>query len=105
MLAADPGRLLRVQRERVRTARELGVGDVEPESTIVTGTPGPGGVRPSMPICARHHSSPWSGSGVSVTAGTSYVRSLLREDERPARAEALHEPFRDLGLQAPEPQP
>ena len=42
-----------------------------PESTIVTGTPGPGGVTPSRPIWESHHSSAWSGSGVSVTAATS----------------------------------
>ena len=38
-----------------------------PESTIVIGLPGPGGVRPATPIAARHHSVPTSGSVKSVT--------------------------------------
>ena len=41
-----------------------------PESTIVTGTPGPGAVSPEMPICESHHSSVCRGSGVSVVAVT-----------------------------------
>jgi len=45
-----------------------------PESTIVSGLPGPGGAEPSAPITSRHHSSPESGSAcvafcVAVAAG------------------------------------
>ena len=47
-----------------------------PESTMVTGTPGPGGVRPSIPICESHHSCAWRGSGVADVAATSYVCSV-----------------------------
>ena len=38
-----------------------------PESTIVIGLPGPGGVSPATPIAARHHSVSTRGSVKSVT--------------------------------------
>ena len=47
-----------------------------PESTTVTGLPGPGGVSPSMPITERHHSAASSGSGcVSRTDAAARSRS------------------------------
>ena len=54
--AAERLRLLRVQREEIRRAANSGCVSSTPESTIVTGFPGPGGARPATPIAARHHS-------------------------------------------------
>src|SRR5438045_2780076 len=41
-----------------------------PESTIVTGLPGPGAGTVSAPIALRHHSSPASGSSSAVADET-----------------------------------
>ena len=64
-----------------------------PESTIVIGTPGPGGVSPSIPICWRHHSSSSSGSGVDRGLGDGVrplgLRRLDRSVLRGAAARAL----------------
>ena len=58
VLAADaapaPAGSARACRDGRRTR---GAAKSRPESTMVTGTPGPGGVSPSTPICESHHSS------------------------------------------------
>ena len=78
--AAERLRLLRVERERGSSRpANSGCATSTPESTIVTGLPGPGGVSPATPIAARHHSVATSGSVKSVT--------LMRPgDGRPASA-------------------
>ena len=69
------------------------------------GTPGPGGVSPSMPICDSHHSSPWSGSGVSVVSCDSVGPLRLCEDEVAAGSERGHGRRREPRPDAPEAEP
>ena len=61
-----------------------------PESTIVTGLPGGGGVRASTPIAARHHSVGTSGSSKSSSEARDPVRRA--EAERATRPERGNEP-------------
>ena len=67
-----------------------------PESTTVTGLPGPGGVRPSMPTTERHHSSATSGSSavlaVKRPGGAVGRHGLQRAASSEPGLEALRRP-------------
>ena len=55
-----------------------------------------------MPICARHHSSAWSGSGVAVVAVTEYVRSTCAAASDPRSRSADRTPVARPARDAPE---
>ena len=74
-----------------------------PESTIVIGLPGPGGVRPTTPIAARHHSVPieWIGEVGHAHGPGDGVRR--REAEGVAGADAWQHPRGGVSLEPVEP--
>ena len=75
-----------------------------PESTIVIGLPGPGGVRPATPIAARHHSVPTRGSVKSVTLMVpATVSGVVKRRAWQARMPGQH-PRGRVALEPIEPQ-
>ena len=99
-LSADrPGS---VQRGEVGRPTNSGCENSTPESTIVTGTPGPGGVRVSTCTSARHHSCGTSGSVKSRIALGSVDRESRR---RGARRRGRDDKRADEGRKGEEGEP
>ena len=75
-----------------------------PESTIVIGLPGPGGVRPATPIAARHHSVATRGSVKSVTLMVPATLSGVVKRRALAGPEPRQHPRGRIALEPIEPK-
>ena len=75
-----------------------------PESTIVTGRPGGGGVSVSTPTAVRHHSVATSGSEKSATASVPAGRFGAAEAEGSTGAQRADEPARGAVRDEIEPE-